>query len=456
MYDQVILNGRVIDPESKLDAVRNLGISGGVIRAISTEPLAGNTTIEAGGLVVAPGFIDLNSHGQNDESYRVQALDGVTTALALEIGTADVAGWYANRKGKTPINYGTCIGHVPVRMEIMQDPGSLLPVGDGGHRIATGAEIEAITRQIDLGLGQGALAVGLSIQYTPAASRWEILEIFRVAAEYRALCYVHLRYQGAREPASSINALEEVIAAATITGIPVQIAHIQSIGLSAVPKLLQMIDEARSRGLDVTADFYPYTAGMTMIESAMFDEGWRETLGIDYQNLQWPLTSERLTKDSFERYRKMGGPVVIHIVPESLVRTVSASPLTMVSTDGLLENGVGHPRISGTYARILGRYVRKKKTMTLMEALCKMTLMPAQRLRERVPMMKNKGSIRPGADADLTLFDPQTIIDTSTYQEPAKFSKGISFVLVRGVPIVREGQLVDGVTPGQPIRAAIL
>jgi dihydroorotase len=194
---------------------------------------------------------------------------------------------------------------------------------------------------------------------------------------------------------------------------------------------------------------------MTMIESAMFAEGWQETLGIDYEDLQWPTTGERLTKDSFEHYRQKGGPVVIHIMSENLVQEVATSPLTMVSTDGLLENGIGHPRTAGTYSRILGRYVRQAKILTWMEALSKMTWMPAQRLQERVPMMKNKGRIRLGADADLTIFDPQTVSDTSTYQEPAKFSKGIRTVLLGGLPIVKEGQLLDSVPPGQPIRAPI-
>jgi N-acyl-D-aspartate/D-glutamate deacylase len=455
MYDQVILNGRVIDPESKLDAPRNLGISGSVVQEVSDVRLAGDTTIDASGLIVAPGFIDLNSHGQNDESYRCQAMDGVTTALALEVGTADIDGWYANRHGKTLINFGACVGHVPARMAVMQDPGTLLPTGDGGHRQATEDEVKAIRKQIEGGLSRGALAVGLSIQYTPAASSWEVLEVFRAAAEHKALCYIHLRYQGAKEPASSINALEEVIAAAAITGTPIQIAHINSIGLSAAPRLLHMIAEARSKGLDVAADFYPYMAGMTMIESAMFDAGWRETLGIDYQDLQWPLTGERLSEESFERYRQKGGPVVIHIMSEEMVQEIAADPMTMVSTDGLLEKGVGHPRTAGSYSRILGRFVREAKILNWMEALRKMTLLPAQRLEERVPLMKNKGRIRPGADADLTIFDPQTVIDNATYQEPAKYSQGIRTVLLGGVPIVREGQLIHGVTPGRSIRATI-
>jgi len=452
-YDLVILNGRILDPESKLDAVRNVGITRGVIQAISAEALVGHTTIDASGLAVSPGFIDLNSHGHDQENYSCLAMDGVTTALALEHGTADVDRWYAEREGKTLINYGASVGHMPVRMGVMRDPGGYGPSGEGGRRAATDSEIEKMKEQIERGLTHGALGVGFGIQYTPAASPWEILEMFRIAAKHNALCYVHLRYAGIKEPASSAFALEEVIAAAAITGAPLQITHVQSSGGKAVSRLLQMIDEAQSRGLDVTVDFYPYTAAMTLIESAVFDEGWQQVFGIDYEDLQWTATSERLTPDSFERYRKTGGWVVLHLLTEDLVQAAATSPLTMVATDGFLQSGKGHPRTSGTFSRILGRYVREAQVLTCMEALRKMTLMPAQRLEQRAPVMKSKGRICIGADADLTIFDLESVIDKSTYHDPAVYSEGIKYVLIGGVPVVKDGKLQEGVRPGQPIRA---
>lgn len=454
-YDLVILNGRVIDPESKLDAVRNVGIIGGLIQAISTKTLVGHTTVEASGLVVSPGFIDLNSHGQDHENYSCLAMDGVTTALALECGTADADRWYAEREGKTLINYGTSVGHIPVRMGVMQDPGDYVPIGDGGRRAATDSEIETMKEQIDHGLTRGTLAVGFGIQYTPAASPWEILEMFRIAAKHNALCYVHLRYAGMKEPTSSTCALEEVIAAAAITGAPLQITHVPSSGGKAVPRLLRMIDEAQSRGLDVTVDFYPYTAAMTLIESELFNEGWQQILGIDYQDLQWTATGERLTAASFERYRRTGGWVILHLLTEDLVQAAAASSLTMVATDGFLQKGKGHPRTSGTFSRILGRYVREAHLLTCIEALRKMTLMPAQRLEQRAPVMKGKGRIRIGADADLTILDLESVSDKSTYQDPAAYSEGIRHVLIGGVPVVKDGQLQEGVRPGQPIRGPI-
>ena len=452
----MILNGRVIDPESKTDAIRNLGISNGSIKAISARKLAGRTVIDARGLVVSPGFIDLHQHGQNEENNRFKAMDGVTTSLELEVGTGDVDAWYAQREQKSLINYGVSIGHIGARMRAMREaPVALVPSGPAAHKAATEAEISEMKQTLERGLKRGAIAVGFGIQYTPSASRWEILEMFRVAERFGASCHVHMRHAGVKEPASSIQALEELIAAAAITGAPLHVVHVQSTGGPATPKLLQMIIEAKSRNLDVTAECYPYIAGMTDIKSAIFDEGWQEVFGIDYKDLQWAATGERLTKETFNEYRKTGGMVAVFSMTEEIVTAAIKSPVTMIASDGILERGKGHPRTAGTYSRILGQYVREQRALTLMDALTKITLMPAKRLERRVPSMKNKGRIRVGADADLTIFDPQTVIDKSTFHEPAKYSEGIRFVIVNGVPVVSEGQLRSDVYPGRAVRAPI-
>lgn len=452
-FDLVILNGRVIDPESRTDAVRNLGISNGTIKAISADKLTGRTVIDARGLVVSPGFIDLHQHGQDEENYRFKAMDGVTTALELEVGTGDVDAWYTQREGKSLINYGVSAGHLAARMAAMREPITFLPTGDAARRAATDAEIADMKQRLEDGLKRGAVAVGFGIQYTPNASRWEILEMFRVAARYGASCHVHMRHAGVKEPGSSIQALEELIAAATITGAPLHVVHIQSTGGPATPKLLQMIGEAKSRGLDVTTECYPYIAGMTDIKSAIFDEGWQEVFNIDYKDLQWAATGERLTKETFEKYRKTGGMVAVFSMTEEVVDAAIKSPLTMIASDGILEKGKGHPRTAGTYSRVLANYVRDKGALTLMDALTKMTLMPAQRLERRVPSMKNKGRIRIGADADLTIFDPRSITDKSTFQDPAQYAEGIKFVVVNGVVIIKDSQLQSDVHPGRAVRA---
>jgi len=187
--------------------------------------------------------------------------------------------------------------------------------------------------------------------------------------------------------------------------------------------------------------------------SAIFNEGWHEVFGIDYKDVQWAATGERLTKESFERYRKMGGMVAVFSMTEEIVLGALRNPLTIIASDGILDNGKGHPRTAGTYSRVLGKYVREDRALSLMDALTKMTLMPAQRLEKRVPAMRNKGRIRVGADADLTIFDPDSIIDRATFQEAAKEAFGVSFVIVNGIVIVKDGRVQKNTYPGQPIRA---
>jgi N-acyl-D-aspartate/D-glutamate deacylase len=455
-YDLAILNGRVMDPESGLDAIRNVGIRAGKIAAISATPLGAKSTIDARDLVVVPGFIDLHEHGQEPRNYEFQARDGVTTSLELEAGTGDIDSWYAAREGKTLINFGVSIGHIPVRMKVLGPQSGMLPTGDAAHRAATAEELGKMTAAIDKGFRQGALAEGMGVNYTPGATHWEIVEMFRVAARYGASVHVHLRYGGLREPNTGLAALEEVLAAAVVTGAPLHVVHITSMGLKYTPELITMVKGAQEHGLDVTTECYPYTAGSTALQSAIFDPGWQENMGITYKDVQWAATGERLTAETFEKYRKQGGIVVIHSIPEEAARTAVANPIVMIASDGMPITGAKvHPRGQATFSRVLGHYVREEKALDLMTALRKMTLMPAQRLEKRAPAFKEKGRMRVGADADVTIFDPTRVIDKATFDEPLQYSEGIPFVLVNGVFVVKDSQLVDGVHPGRAARAPV-
>lgn len=453
-FDVVISGGRVMDPESKLDAVRSIGIRGGKIVAIAAGPLKGKTMIDAKGLVVAPGFIDLHAHGQDDENYRIFAMDGVTTALELEVGVADIPGFYAARTGTARINFGASVGHIPHRMAVMKDPGLFLPVGAGGRDAATAEQIAEIKRRIDAGLAAGGVGVGFGLQYTPGASKFEVLEAFRAAAKYHAPAFVHTRSWGTTDPGSSVESYMEVIAASAITGAPLHIVHLNSSSLESTPATLALVAEARANGQDITAEAYPYSAGLTEISSPLLD---RFVGGPDsmFAKLMLVSTGERLTRETFAAKRVPGASVVLFLNTPEMEAMAMTSPLTAIASDGGLRQGKGHPRTAGTSGRTLGYYVRETKQIGLMDAIRKMALMPAVRLERVAPMFKNKGRIRVGADADITVFDPKTVIDKATYQEPALPSVGFRYVLVNGVLVVVDGALQDREFPGRPARGLV-
>ncbi len=445
-YDIVIANGRVMDPASGLDEVQNVGIKDGRIAVITGESITGRRTIDAAGLVVAPGFIDLHQHGQNEESYRLKALDGVTTGLELEVGTGDINGWYGAREGGQIINYGVSIGHIPVRMIVMEDGGAFLPSGPGGSAIATPADIAEMERRIEEGLTQGAVGLGFGLAYTPAATTEEFESMLRVAARHRATSFIHVR--------GGLRGLREVVTSTSNTNASLHVVHANSSGDAQIVEFLALIDRVRSNGQDVTTEAYPYGAGNTRIESALFDD-WESYPDERFQIYQWVTTGERLTRETFGEFRAQGGSVIIHSRTEEMTRIAITSPLTMIASDGsIIRNGQGHPRSAGTYARVLGKYVREEGVVELMDALRRMTIAPARRLEARVPDMARKGRVQEGADADITVFDPATVIDRSTYTNGTIPSEGFAYVLVGGVLIVDGSEFVQGVRPGKAVRAA--
>jgi N-acyl-D-aspartate/D-glutamate deacylase len=461
-YDLVLQGGRVMDPETGLDAVRNVGIRAGKIARVSSEALTGRRIVDARGLVVAPGFIDLHQHSQDLASQRVKALDGVTTALELEIGAPDVAAFLKAKEGRSLIHYGTSASHVAARAQVFGAP--LSPGAGGDHagipqilpksglatdEAATPEQIEAMKNRLRAELDAGGLAVGMGIQYTPGATRREVIEMFRLAAERGLPVYTHARSTGRVEPGSSIEAVSEVIGAAAITGASLHIVHINSTCLHDSLECLSMVEGARARGLDVTTEAYPYIAGMTALNSALFNPGWQEKLGIGYGDLVLPDTGEHLTRERFEELHHSTTTrwTLVFANTQEVVDQVIPHPLVMIASDG----AEGHPRNAGTYARVLAQYVRGKGTITLMDALRKMSLMPAQVLEKSTPAARAKGRLEEGADADIVVFDPGTISDRSTFQKPMEASVGVRFLVVGGTMIVDEGRIVPDVFPGRAL-----
>jgi len=452
-YDLVITEGQVIDPETGLDAIRNVGISDGKISRIAETPLSGKRVISAKGLIVSPGFIDLHQHGQDLENQRVKALDGVTTILEMEIGKPDVTSFLKLQEGHSFLNYGTTASHVAARSLVLGPPlpdtGLLPKSGPATNNPATSEQIAKIKDRLRHEVSAGALGIGMGIQYTPGATRSEIIQMFQFAAENKLPVFTHVRSAGKVEPGSSVESISEVIGAVAVTGASLHIVHINSSCGSVVPECMQMIAGARARGLDVTTEAYPYEAGMTAINSALFNPGWQEKYDISYQNLMLPETGERLTKERFEQLHASNNPqwVITFTNTMQVVDALIPHPLVMIASDG----DKGHPRDAGTYSRVLSRYVRELGTVTLMDAVRKMSLMPAQWLEKSTPEGRKKGRLQEGADADITIFDLQTIKDRSTYQHPMEPSIGVQYLVVGGTVVVDQGKIVPNVFPGRAL-----
>jgi N-acyl-D-aspartate/D-glutamate deacylase len=461
-YDLVFSGGRVMDPASGLDAVRHVAVQNGRIAAISEAPLLARDTVDVSGHVVAPGFVDLHAHGQDLVSSGFQALDGVTTALEQEGGVFPVRRWYeARARQGAIINYGASVSHGGARGAALaagadqagNAAGAARPAATARPRAlyaaATPAELGNMTALMTAGLEEGGLGFGFGINYTPGATPAEIESLFRTAASRKVPVFVHTRDFG-------LEAIREVVEAAERTGASLHIVHIGSSTTRFVQQALETIDSARTRGVDVTTEVYPYSAASTRLESAIFDDGWQAKLGISYGDIEVTATGERLTAESFARHRAQGAWVIIHMIPEQTVTRALAHPGVMVASDGVpFVDGRAHPRGAGTFARVLGRYVREQQTLTLMDALARMTILPARRLEPIAPAMRSKGRLQVGADADITVFDPARVLDRATFAQPAQGSAGIPYVLVNGTFVVRDGRLVPDARPGRAITAGV-
>ena len=446
-YDLAITGGRVLDPANLIDDVLNIAISNGQIVKVTRKPVKANQVIDASGLVVVPGFIDiLAGYPNRDESAIFKVTDGVTSIVSMHGGPVDVKKWYGEIEEQgSYIHYGTTVGHASLRRAVgIEDR----------NTPATVEQLATMIRLAEKAIDAGALGIGFGVQYVPGATREEVLRLFELAVRKDVPCHLHVRYLGPHPPDNnSLAAIQEVIAAATVTGASVQVVHIGSIAGRSMKTALWMIDGAREHGIDIMADVYPYTAGSTGLQSTVFDPGWQERMGgISYGDIELVKTGERLTEESFNRYRqgkRIG--VIVHFIPEEAVQLALVHPFVMVASDGVISDGRGHPRGAGTFSRVLGKYVRELGVVSLNEAIRKMTIMPASRLEQSDPSMRRKGRLSIGADADIVVFDPKTVIDKATFTEPAVRSEGIEYVIVAGKVVVKKGKLQERIKAGRPI-----
>ncbi|CAH0530367.1 amidohydrolase family protein [Vibrio hippocampi] len=491
-YDLVISGGHVIDPETGLSDVRNIGINKGTIEVISQDVLTGKQTIDASGHIVSPGFIDLHHHGQNISGYRMQAQQGVTTALELESGILPIGDWYDGQAKKNlPINYGASAAWTFARVATFTgtEPEANLQyfqaaqgLDNWKNDIATDEQFEQIIDYVEKGLNEGAIGIGINAGYAPGYGRKEYHALAKLAVKHNVATYTHVRYASMLEPGSSFEAIQELIANSALTGAKMHINHINSTSLKDIDATLELFDEATKQGYHVTAGAYPWGAASTVIGAAMFSgPEWKERLGFQEESIQ--LGTERLDNEQMLARQQSDPGTVInwHFLDEAIPNELSAldrsiiHPNVLIESDSmpwmliddgkvsyyegdqwpLPEEAFAHPRSSGTFTKILGSYVRERGLLTVEEAIRKMSYMPATVLDGFVPQMAKKGRIQEGMDADIVIFDPATVDNQATYQAPSAISTGIDTVLVNGEFVVKNGELLTEVAPGQAIRREV-
>ena len=462
-YDIAINNGRLIDPESRLDAVRSVGIRAGKIAAISETPLEAENVVDARGLVVSPGFINLHSHSVATAGYQLELLDGVTTVLELEAGSFSISR-FGQQLGDAPLtHFGASVGHAWIRMQVV-DPEALKALAVTGKidmsgtaftQTATAAQRQQMERMLEAELDAGGLGIGFLLDYmTRAVDVAERDMIFAVAARQNVPVFVHVRRGIDGDPAG----LLEVIAAAERLGAAVHICHLNASAMSGVEVWLDEIDAARARGVDVTTEMFPWTSGSAAISSDVFSRNWREIFAIDYTDVQWAETGEWLTEETFKAYRETrpDGQTMHHYIREDWNRRAIKRPHVMVASDAMPLLSYDRkvvPNGAGTSTRILGQYVRDEGLLSLSDAIARLSLYPAQRMEKFAPAFAQKGRIAVGADADVVVFDPATVAAQASYEAPFEPPTGMHSVWVAGQLSAQHGQLLEGAGVGQKLIA---
>ena len=493
--DVAIMEGRVMDPETKFDAIRNICVTGGKITAITESKITGKQVIDAKNHVVAPGFIDGHVHIVDSALGQKGILrDGVTTALDLEAGAYPVDQWYDQLAGRSQTNYGASVSAVGARTavfrpkfkstgngvkDVMVDPKGM--GADWVVRRATPDQREEILKIVDHGLSRGGLGVGPPVGYmTEGFSSEELLGMQKLAAKYGRFTHIHTRFSSQIAPTSAILAFQEAIAPSIAYGGGVIIAHFTAQALAQTEASIAYIDDLRARGVDVILEVYPYNfgaAGNGVQADYLKPDNFQKNMGRTYKDIIDTATGKPLDKAGYNKMVKddPGHPVMFYNATEKDNLTGIGHPDVLIGCDcfpytdpktGKMitewdtpwTDAATHPRTVGAHAKVLKLTREKKIKLTLMQAISKMSYQYAKFLQDNgVAQMAFKGRVQVGADADITIFDPNKVTDNSTLKkgENALPSTGIPYVLVNGTVVVKNSKVLKGIFPGRAVRAPI-
>jgi N-acyl-D-aspartate/D-glutamate deacylase len=490
MHEVIIRGGRLLDPETGLDAPGDVALRDGRIVAVGTVEGTAAREIDATGLCVAPGFIDLHAHGQSIPADRMQAFDGVTTSLELEVGVLPVACWYDRQAASGRVlNYGTAAAWISARIAAMTGMEPEPELGFMGRatrerrwmeEVASDAEVAEVLRRVREGLDEGGIGIGLPSAYAPGTGVKEMSLICSLAAERGVPTYTHIAYMSNVDPKSSIEAYTRLIGYAGSTGAHMHICHFNSTSLLDVDRAAALVRKAQDLGLKITVEAYPYGSGSTVLGAAFFtDPEFSERTGRDYGAVQMVSTGHRFSSrdelvaaqqetpaslvlfhfldgDVQPRHQELLDVSILYpggaIASDAMPWTLPDASVYLGDAWPLPEDASSHPRSSGTFTRFLRQYVLDRMTMPLLDGIAKCTLIPAQVLEESTPQMRRKGRLQPGADADIVVFDAETLTDRADFRTMNRPAEGMRHVLVNGEAVIADGALLTDARPGKPVR----
>jgi N-acyl-D-glutamate deacylase len=489
----VISGGRVVDPASGMDAVGDVAVLDGKIVAVGSDLGGAERLIDASGLVVAPGFIDLHAHGQSIPADRMQAFDGVTTTLDLEAGVMPVGSWYRRQAAQGRVlNYGASTNWAFARIGAMigsNEESSLEAFGRAMRdrrwieNVATDTEVAGVLDRLARGLDEGGIGIGILNAYAPGAGVQELTAVCQLAADQGVPTFTHIAYMSRIDPESAVEAYIRLIGYAGATGAHMHICHFNSSSKTDIERCAVLVAKAQAQGLPITVEAYPYGTGSTVLAAAFFsDPEFEHRNGTGYDSVQRVTDGRRfqsreellkaqaeepstlvlwhiLDTENNARHRDMLDMSVLYpngaIASDAMPWSLSDGSVYTGDAWPLPDDATSHPRSAGTFTRFLRHWVRERQTVSLLEGVRKCSLIPAEILEASTPAMRAKGRLQPGADADVLVFDYEILTDMAEFSAMNRPAEGVKHLIVSGQPVITDGVMDVAARPGQPVRRPV-